>query len=1138
MPRKPTAHQEPAQTDATVTSGQVVEAEKQDLWRRRLRLQLPFVNERLLCVDPYFAALDGVQKAWVLSWLDDALSIADAIVFAAPSTDGLPREAADKALNDIQSYATRCLDTLPADNSSAEPDPVTSKLAPPDPASFRFAAVMEVKTALAQLASWTRSDLQTHVLAPPVAGLALSGGGIRSASYNLGVLEALKDYGVLDKMDYLSTVSGGGYIGAAWTHYANADRQPYPFGGTQPPRNHSRINWMRAHGSYLNTGREVNSMTLVAALFRGIFINLLLIVPPVFLVLFGLTATCNRKNGALCCSLDGSVLATPLGVFATVLTSIFVMFMFRYMKGRKIPQQFRVRVQLLFLLAMLAAVPTILISKPADQSYIAFLAALWASLPALSAVLLTKPADQSASSLLALLLAIGPMLLLVAINFMGLLLSNQQSPMQNRALRRIPYWATETAAWAMVAGLVFLLLSANPPGSKYPIGHLALLLIGLALTLKVLVNFVLMTAFSASATRFKPAELRTFFVQYGDFLVAAMALGFFGALPYLDQLIQSGWDTYGHKALSGLTVGGVISTAAGWLQRGKGKENQGYVALLLRVGVSALLAAGLIWMYRLALSAHSTGGTWSWNYDSYALIAVGLTWIFLCIVADINYMSMHSYYRNRLADAFLTDPAEENIYEAVRRRSMTVTGEAAVYLSQKSAQEVEKVVSTMARGDTSVDEQGSQAANKRHKPSAFMKFLSTIFLLDQTQITLADAMTILEDPAFLWCRAKADANDKPIAADGLAIMAARVDHKDRPDVLVFDAFEGQAPVVDERRMAAALDAAMAATSAPATGRGADTSRWRTHDSTLPLQCVDVGKSGAPYHLINTNLVLAGSRSEKYRVRRGDSFVLSPRYAGSDATGWVSMENERYAGINIGTAMAVSGAAVDPNTGVTMSTPLRIVMSLLNVRLGYWWPRPGDTMGVLRRYFEESWPVLIVREMFAMMHENTPLVRLSDGGHFENLGIYELARRRCKLIVIGDAAADPKFRFSDLARAIERIRVDFGVRIAIDTKTLRPDPETACSRAPFAVGTIYYPETEEGLAATTGQLVLVKSTLFEGLCSEDVLGYKRAHREFPDETTADQFFSEEQFEAYRELGFMAGLATCKGLNWPDDGSPIL
>ena len=61
-------------------------------------------------------------------------------------------------------------------------------------------------------------------------------------------------------------------------------------------------------------------------------------------------------------------------------------------------------------------------------------------------------------------------------------------------------------------------------------------------------------------------------------------------------------------------------------------------------------------------------------------------------------------------------------------------------------------------------------------------------------------------------------------------------------------------------------------------------------------------------------------------------------------------------------------------------------------------------------------------------------------------------------------------------------------------------------------------------------MLLKSTLSPDL-PEDVLGYARKDPNFPDETTADQFFVEDQFEAYRELGYRAGDTMARRVPWP-------
>jgi hypothetical protein len=278
---------------------------------------------------------------------------------------------------------------------------------------------------------------------------------------------------------------------------------------------------------------------------------------------------------------------------------------------------------------------------------------------------------------------------------------------------------------------------------------------------------------------------------------------------------------------------------------------------------------------------------------------------------------------------------------------------------------------------------------------------------------------------------------------------------------------------------------------------------------------------APYHIVNTNVQLIGSRNPKWHGRGGDNFIFSPLYVGADSTGYAS--TMEYAGgtTNLATAFAISGAAVDPNTYATRSRPLAFVMTLLNVRLGYWIQNPHWPVifsGLLSRPW---WYVYMLREMLGKgLNETHSHVHLSDGGHFENLGLYELVRRRCRYIVACDAGADPNWTFADLAKIMKLVRVDFGAQIELSTNALHPRGRDRRSRRPFVRGRIRYHD------GTEGNLIYVKTSIVDGL-PEDIYGYRRANPSFPDQTTADQFFDEAQFEAYRELGFAIGKRVCGG-----------
>ncbi len=284
---------------------------------------------------------------------------------------------------------------------------------------------------------------------------------------------------------------------------------------------------------------------------------------------------------------------------------------------------------------------------------------------------------------------------------------------------------------------------------------------------------------------------------------------------------------------------------------------------------------------------------------------------------------------------------------------------------------------------------------------------------------------------------------------------------------------------------------------------------------------EIVQTDAPYHILNTNMVTVGSDDPKLRGRGGENFIFSSEFIGSDATGYVPTKDFNFGTTNLATAMAISGAAVDPNTGATRSRPLAFIMTLLNIRLGYWIrnPKSPKTLSkeVCWKFSKPFWHLYMLREMFGWeMDEKGYYLHLSDGGHFENLGLYELVRRKCRYIIVADAGADPKWTFSDLARVCERIRADFCAHTYINTQPLHPDPKNHLSKQANVIGTIYY---EDGRKST---VLFMKATVFPGL-PEDIYGYQRANPAFPDQTTADQFFDEAQFEAYRELGFSTGRA---------------
>lgn len=268
-------------------------------------------------------------------------------------------------------------------------------------------------------------------------------------------------------------------------------------------------------------------------------------------------------------------------------------------------------------------------------------------------------------------------------------------------------------------------------------------------------------------------------------------------------------------------------------------------------------------------------------------------------------------------------------------------------------------------------------------------------------------------------------------------------------------------------------------------------------------------SHAPYHLVNATLNLQASPA--LQGRHADFFLFSKRFVGSSVTGYIETAQLEAIDkrLDFATAVAVSGAALAPNMGTSTNRALVFVMTLLNVRTGYWLPNP-HTAKILFQALKGVGPAYLLFELFGLVHERSPYVNISDGGHVENLGLYELLRRRCRYIVVCDAEADPDLAFDGLAKVMRYARIDGGVEIDLNLEQLRKDAQGR-SRAHYAVGRIRYREGSDGV------LVYIKATLC-GNETEDIRSYQAHSKAFPHEPTSQQFFNEGQFEAYRALGY--------------------
>ena len=285
------------------------------------------------------------------------------------------------------------------------------------------------------------------------------------------------------------------------------------------------------------------------------------------------------------------------------------------------------------------------------------------------------------------------------------------------------------------------------------------------------------------------------------------------------------------------------------------------------------------------------------------------------------------------------------------------------------------------------------------------------------------------------------------------------------------------------------------------------------------------------HVVNTALNLVSGDKLAWQQRKAEAFSVSPLHCGSVNPRLGYRRSRDYGGprgISLGTAVAISGAAASSNMGyMSTSSATTFVMTLFNARLGWWLGNPGEAGN---NFYSGSCPNFsispIVAEAFGLTDDRNAYVLLSDGGHFENLGIYEMVLRRCKFIVAIDGSQDARGEFDDLGNAVRKIRIDFGIPIDFKEVSIFGRSDKKQGRR-CAVGSIQYSAIdkvrsvvdgkEETRPADDGYLIYIKPAFYGKDEPRDIYNYAVSHEAFPHDTTADQWFDEPQFESYRMLG---------------------
>lgn len=322
---------------------------------------------------------------------------------------------------------------------------------------------------------------------------------------------------------------------------------------------------------------------------------------------------------------------------------------------------------------------------------------------------------------------------------------------------------------------------------------------------------------------------------------------------------------------------------------------------------------------------------------------------------------------------------------------------------------------------------------------------------------------------------------------------------------------------------------------------------QANDQPFLKACEDVQPPAPrPFHVVNMALNLVNGKELAWQERKARSFFATPLHVGAPGVGLRLAEEygitfDGKGALTLGTALAISGAAANPNAGYYSSPLVTFFLTFFNVRLGWWLGNPGVAGQTTYRASSPFFaPNVLLAETFGFTDDTHPYVNLSDGGHFDNLGLYEMVRRRCHFIIVSDAGQDDGYSYADLGIALRLIYADLGVPIHFKTQLpkAKPTADTADSPLPkleyFALAEIDY-KAIDGEKAENGVLVLMKPAL-HGNEPADVYSYARSNPAFPnDPTFTDQFFSESQFESYRHLGEYAVTQLLKSLHWDQPAS---
>jgi hypothetical protein len=989
------------------------------------------------------------------------------------------------------------------------------------------------------------------------SALCFSGGGIRSATYGLGILQGLAGHQLLEKFDYLSTVSGGGYLGSwlsAWIHrkglkkvQERLDNPPPPSSPLQPEP--EAVKHLRAYSNYMSPKLgllSADTWTLVAIFFRNLLLNWLVLIPLIMIALMvpRLAVVAARYDASGPLKLTFFLLAVAGGILAII---------YIYANRPSLADDY---------LRDDAGAGSIFPNEKKGQGW--FLIRCLVPQLVLAVCITTFYAWQHrkfddldfswAFNALGINWLSGSIQVIIAFISFGVVLHLGAWALSYFYVRRFIWTEPFVAIIAGGLGGLFTYLLAEKafPDTNFNAmpgmdgAHAVALYVCFAVPLFLLVFLLAATLFVGLSSKYTSDADREWLARFGAWLlIASVAWSVTSALVIFGPvlLLVGTWRTMTTLSLG--TISGIITLVLGRSSQTSAKDKGadeagstgGLSELALTLAAPLFLAFILIclslltsWVITQLITLFTPPTSFFAQYFAFInapglqnilyhspvrlllllTLMLGIVAYFASRFININKFSLHAAYRDRLIRAYMGASRNEQ-----ERKPNPFTG-----LDENDDIQVQQLRTQLFHeNNTDLEE---MVRELKLQQDMVPRRVGSGTILSGKEVSRYILSRLSQKAKDLI---KDQPNKVPVKQD--ARRFALLDDLNR-------IIQGES-IYDVFRFV----------SVPLTAEIEDLLKQKPCVETLRLNRLLLEQAYEsvfvpapmcmPMHVVNMTLNLVGGKNLAWQDRKAESFTVSALHSGSYCVGYRDSRmyglNNNNEAISLGTAAAISGAAASPNMGYYSSPAVTFLLTLFNVRLGWWLGNPGEAGA---ETFNQSGPALaarpIIAETLGMTDDQHPYVYLSDGGHFENFGLYEMVLRRCHVIVVSDGSADPQYSYEGLGNAISKVRVDLGVSIEFESYHILPHDDSdrdenvnhdQPQREHYycAIGRIGYSQIdvrEDGTRAEDGLLVYIKASL-SGTEPIDIYNYARANRTFPHQSTADQMYGEAQFESYRSLG---------------------